>query len=220
MRNGLREMLRVLRAERRLVCPWKPRRTWYGQAAAGMAVVAGAGGALAGLGYSALAFDGWLTKRADEKQRKWQEEMGELRRHPAEWERHQAEAEACRKAHLRPSEQKGFNDDFCDKWHDARHWPSALAWTGAAVFFVAGARWGFRGAQTHATTLCGQGVASAFSGGLAIVACGLGLRAADNAYAFACKRGVPPNEARAARIRHSESLFRRSPLLSIVLEKH
>jgi hypothetical protein len=219
--EGVREIWRKLRAERRLVCPWKPRTSWYGRAAVGMGVAAAATGTLAGLGYGGVAVSKWHNERSLANYRKQLEEGHALARSLAGDPKRRKEveeaAEAYRLANLRPSERAGFDDHGYNSWHDARHWPSAIALMGQAAMFAAASRAGFWGARTLAKTLCEQGIISASSGGMAIIAGGLGLRAVDNAYAFFCKHGAAPEAAKAARLRHQDSFLRTSPALRFPL---
>jgi len=219
MWSGIRQIGKTLRTERKLVCPWKPRPTWYGQIVAGVGVATCVVGGLAAVGYGSHELGNWISHRRAEKWRLDQERRLSMRLNdPEAYKQMELDEKLLQQPRQKASERPGFDDhSFCD-WHDTPHWPSSIFWGLSALAILRASQLPFRVAKV-ANTLCEQGGWMTFAYTMILGGSALTLRSGDNAFAAICKYQVKdsPNLASEARIRHQTSILRQSKILSIPL---
>ena len=190
---------------------WSGRSYRYGQLGAGITIVTLSSAALIGGLYGVQAADkAFWNFRTNRERRQREEEIATLPQSVLVALQKQREEEAKAKAPI--SERPLFNDGHYKSWHNAQHWPSALLCAGIAAGVTNAARLPLSIARKDSKTFCQQGIWMAWTGATMLIGSGFAVRAADNAYAVVCKYGIRPAEAKGARIRHSESILRRSPI--------
>jgi hypothetical protein len=209
---GIRQIAQTLRREQRLVCPWKPRTVWYEQ----LATTVGIFGAVVATGYAGVTIDDQIEEYKSARRSRQLKADIELRlRDPIAYKKLAAERKA--NDYVAPSDRQGFNDPDHRAWHNMRHWPSAVAFTGLAAVSIVGTRIPFILGRRLSETLCEQGRWFCLSGTMFGVGTALALRGADHAYAYVCKANIKPEESHAAWVRHSNSFLRRSSWMHVPL---